>query len=64
MDNFKIDHARPASLLIIENIAHRCIAVGPPAAKLVAPELMDPAQLATRRFQHLPRECASSQVLP
>ena len=64
MNNFKIDHTRPVSLLIIENIAHSCIAVGPPAAKLVAPELMGPAQLAASRFQHLPRECASIQVLP
>jgi len=64
MHNFKIDHTRPVSLLIIENIAHSCIAVGPPAAKLVAPELMGPAQLAARRLQHLRRERASIQVLP
>jgi len=64
MNNFKIYHTRPASLLIIDNIAQSCIAVGPSAAELVAPELMDPAQLASRRFQHSPRECASIQVLP
>jgi len=64
MDNFKIDHARPASLLIIDNIAHGCIGVGPPTAEVVAPELMGPAQLAARGFQHLPRECASNQVFP
>jgi hypothetical protein len=55
MNKFKIDHTRPASLLIIDNIAHSCIAVGPSAAELVAPELMGPAQFTTRRFQHLPR---------
>jgi len=59
MNKFKIDHTRPASLLIIDNIAHRCIAVGPSAAELVAPELMGPTQLTAHRFQHLARECAS-----
>jgi len=64
VNDFKVDPPRPASLLIIDNIAHGCIGVGPPTAELVAPELMGPAQLAARGFQHLPRQGASNQVFP
>src|SRR5436305_863575 len=40
VNDFKVNPPRPASLLIIDNIAHGCIGVGPPTAEILAAALV------------------------
>src|SRR5213083_1868174 len=68
VNDFKVNPPRPASLLIIDNIAHGCIGVGPPTAEVVAPELMGrrnsrPAASSICRVR-VPRIKCSHRVLP
>jgi hypothetical protein len=64
VDEFEVNQPRPISLLVIDNIGHARVAVRPRAAKFIAPKLMNPAIFAPGRFQHLPGQCATVQVVP
>jgi hypothetical protein len=64
VDDFEVDQPRPASLLVINNVGHSRVAVRPPAAKFIAPELVRAEKLAASRFQHLPSQGATVHVFP
>jgi hypothetical protein len=64
MNNFKVNQSRPTSLLVINNIRHGRVAVGPRPAKFVAPKLMSPTILAAGRFQHLLVQRATVHMFP
>jgi len=64
VNQFEVNQPCPASLLVINNIRHSRIAVGPRAGKFIAPELMSSAKLAAGCFQHLPSQRATVDMFP
>ncbi|HEV8618066.1 MAG TPA: hypothetical protein VGQ70_01100 [Candidatus Udaeobacter sp.] len=62
--DLKVDQPRLASLLVIDNVGHRRVAVRPTPAKLIAPELVPAEKLAARRFQHQLSQGATVHVFP
>ena len=64
MDDFKVNQARSARPLIVDDICRSRVAVRPESAKLIAPELMSTPNFVRSCFQHLPRECSPIHMIP
>ena len=64
MNNFEINEARPAGLLVVDNVIRAGVDMRPRSAELIAPKPMRSAQFVTRRFHHFSRDRAVIQMLP